>query len=388
MYEKNILEQNVCWGDFSLLEIFDWQSQVEINPLHLKKLKISNEEKYPFYGQATINNGIITHCELQESVLNNVDGKPTILIHSNNQNTIYLETPFYLKDGHGATSVLQSNSLNKLNALFIMTSIKKVISERFSYNAKATKIGLKNTIVKLPVLSDGSLNYHYMETYIIQIQKNYIKSLENNRSILLRTYLTAAELSKYDLNDNDREVLALKPLWNEFTLSDLFDNIQQGARLKKLDQLEGNLPFVMAGTTNTGIVKFVGNKEIRRFPKNSITVDIFGNVFYRAYEYGAGDDTGVYWSEKITFSKEVMLYFCTALEVALRGKFSYGKKLRSSQSHSIKLKLPITSNGLLDLQYMESYIKAKQKFSIANVVCELDLEIGATKCIVYSKTDM
>lgn len=58
-------------------------------------------------------------------VLNNKDGKPTILIHSNNQNIVYLETPFYLKDGHGATSVLQSNMLNGKNALYIITCIKK-----------------------------------------------------------------------------------------------------------------------------------------------------------------------------------------------------------------------------------------------------------------------
>ena len=56
-------------------------------------------------------------------MLNNKEGKPTILIHSNNQNVIYLETPFYLKDGHGATSVLQSERLNEKNALYIITCI-------------------------------------------------------------------------------------------------------------------------------------------------------------------------------------------------------------------------------------------------------------------------
>ena len=68
-----------------------------------------------------------------------------ITYSSNNQNTVYLETPFYLKDGHGATSVLQSEKLNKLNALYFMSSIKKVILSKYSYNAKATKIELKNT---------------------------------------------------------------------------------------------------------------------------------------------------------------------------------------------------------------------------------------------------
>jgi len=175
--DKHILKNETKWAEFKLSDIFDWQSQVEINPLHLEKIKISNKEKYPFYGQATANNGIITHCELKEEVLNNKMGKPTILIHSNNQNVVFVETPFYLKDGHGATSVLQAIFLNKLNALFIMSSIKKVILERFSYNAKATKIGLKNTIIQLPVTDGGTPNFTYMEAYVKAQQKLIIASV-------------------------------------------------------------------------------------------------------------------------------------------------------------------------------------------------------------------
>ena len=169
--DMKVLAHKPRWEKFCLSDIFKWQKQKEINPLHLDNLKISNKKLYPFYGQATLNNGIITYCELWNDVLNNANGKPTILIHSNNQNTVYLETPFYLKDGHGATSVLQADFLNKLNALYIITTIKKVISKRFSYNAKATKIGLKNTVIQLPVTSEGVLDFSYMESYIKVQQK-------------------------------------------------------------------------------------------------------------------------------------------------------------------------------------------------------------------------
>ena len=105
----------VTWGEFKIEDVLVWQkSIIELNPLHLSSLTISDEKKYPFYGQATTNNGIIEYRHLKESVLNNPLGKPTILVHSNNQNTVYLETPFYLKDGHGATSVLQSENLDKM----------------------------------------------------------------------------------------------------------------------------------------------------------------------------------------------------------------------------------------------------------------------------------
>ena len=167
---------NIEWKMFRMEDVLEWQPQKEIDPLKLDKLKDKNQKLYPFYGQATLNNGIISYNQLVEEVLNNKEGKPTILIHSNNQNTIYLETPFYLKDGHGATSVLQSKKLNKLNALYFMSSIKKVILSKYSYNAKATKIELKNTLISLPSLQGIPL-YAYMEVFIRAVQKLVIKDV-------------------------------------------------------------------------------------------------------------------------------------------------------------------------------------------------------------------
>lgn len=56
---------------FKLSEIFKWQSQKEIDPLKIDELTIKNSIKYPFYGQATSNNGIISYESLDEKVLNN-----------------------------------------------------------------------------------------------------------------------------------------------------------------------------------------------------------------------------------------------------------------------------------------------------------------------------
>ena len=176
--EEKALKEFESWEfeEFRIEDVLDWQPQKEIDPLKLEKLKDINQKLYPFYGQATINNGIISYNQLVDEVLNNKEGKSTILIHSNNQNTVYLETPFYLKDGHGATSVLQSEKLNKLNALYFMSSIKKVILSKYSYNAKATKIELKNTLISLPS-SQGVPLYAYMEVFIKAVQKLVIKEV-------------------------------------------------------------------------------------------------------------------------------------------------------------------------------------------------------------------
>jgi hypothetical protein len=169
---------SAIWATFKIEDVLVWQKNIsELNPLYLDALTVSDEKKYPFYGQATSNNGIIKYRHLKDDVLNNPLGKPTILIHSNNQNTVYLDTPFYLKDGHGATSVLQSENLNKITAQFLMGSIKKVILQKYTYNSKATKIELKNTEINLPVKSDNTPDYDYMTLFISAMQKIVIKNV-------------------------------------------------------------------------------------------------------------------------------------------------------------------------------------------------------------------
>ena len=182
-----IAKENVQYRDYRLEDVLRWQPQKEIDPLKINTLKIDNSKKYPFYGQATINNGIISYLNLTKKVLNNMNGKPTILIHSNNQNVVYLETPFYLKDGHGATSVLQSEFLNEKRALYIISSIKKVITKKFSYNEKATKIALKNTCIKLPINKKNEIDYDYMEKYITVQQKLAIKNVVDWRNKQINT---------------------------------------------------------------------------------------------------------------------------------------------------------------------------------------------------------
>lgn len=137
----------------------------------------------------------------------------------------------------------------------------------------------------------------------------------------------------------------------------------------------------MAGTTNVGVVNYISN-PVASFPKNSITVDIFGNVFYRAYDFGAGDDTGVYWNSEKEYSKEAMLFFAISMERSLLGKFSFGKKLRSSQSLDFKLKLPI-KDGKIYFEFMESFIAELE----AERIAELEAYLLVTGLKDYTLTE-
>lgn len=257
--------------------------------------------------------------------------------------------------------------------------IYKSLCQKYSWGNSISKAKIQDDIITLPITTNGLINFEFMESFIAE--------LEEERVAELSAYLTVSGLDNYELSS--KETVIIEKLKNkqipfaEFEFIEVFNNIKQGRRLKKDDQLPGSIPFVMSGTTNTGVVGYISN-PVAEFPKNSITIDIFGNSFYRNYDFGAGDDTGVYWSTENHYSKTSMLFFTTAMKRALRGKYSYGEKLRSSQSLHFKMQLP-TKDNTPDYDTMETLISAVQKLVIKDVVIYADRKIQKIKEVTKSE---
>lgn len=269
--------------------------------------------------------------------------------------------------------------------LFFSTLLNKQKKKLLSVLVRNIDDTFNKTKVILPLTKNREIDFDFMESFIAELEKERIEELEEERIAELSAYLRVSGLDNYELSDKELEKLHTFKIMNfgEFTYESIFNKIAQGRRLKKYDQIAGNIPFVMAGVTNNGVANYVSN-PVASFPKNSITIDIFGNAFYRNFDFGAGDDTGVYWNDKIQFSKEVMLYLTAAMEKSIKGKFSYGKKLRSSQSLNFKMTLP-TKNGKPDFETMELLISAIQKLVIKDVVLYADKKIEATKTVVSAE---
>ena len=287
--------------------------------------------------------------------------------------------------GQFVRKIIPKFDLTESSILFFSTILnqqKKVLLSVLVRNVDETFNNLK---VQLP-LKEKSLDFSNpcdnIKNIDFDFMESFIRELEEERIRELNAYLLATELKDYALSAEEEKALeAFKTVqWGEFEFKQIFNNIKQGRRLKKEDQKEGTIPFVMSGTTNTGVVGYISN-PVASFPSNSITVDIFGNTFYRNFDFGAGDDTGVYWNDKENYSKDEMLFFTAAMGKSLFGKFDYGNKLRSSQSFDIKMQLP-TKNNKPDYATMETFIKAVEKLVIKDVVLYADSKIKATKNVV------
>lgn len=267
---------------------------------------------------------------------------------------------------------------SKETMLFFSISMRKSLLGKFSFGNKLRSSQSLNFKMKVPI-KNSKIDFDFMESFIAELEAERIAELE--------AYLLVSGLKNYTLTAEEENVLeefengVIK--FGDFTYNSIFNKIVQGRRLKKNDQISGSIPFVMAGVVNSGVVGYISN-PVASFPKNSITIDIFGNTFYRDYDFGAGDDTGVYWNSNIEYSKEMMLFFAASMAKSMYGKFDFGNKLRSSKSSSLKMKLPIL-NGSPNYTIIEIFISAIQKIVIKELVLYADSKIDATRKVVTSK---
>ena len=350
--------KNVKWGEFILEEIFDSSN----GNFDIQKEHINGKGNYVITAGFT-NNGILGKTDVEAKIFENktitIDMFGAVFFRQfkykmvTHARVFSLKTKFKITDNQG---LFLANSLHFLN-------------KKFGYENMCSWSKIKSDKIQLPT-KNGKIDFEFMDNFIQELETERIKNVEQ--------YLVQTGLKDYKLTIDEENVLNDFTKGNvkfgDFTYKNIFNNIIQGRRLKKKKKKSGNIPFVMAGITNTGVVNYISN-PIASFPKNSITIDIFGNTFYRNYDFGAGDDTGVYFNEEKEYSKESMLFFTTSMKKSISGKFDFGNKLRSSQSLNFNMKLPLKDKKP-DFVIMETFISAIQKLVIKDVVLYVNKKIN------------
>ena len=370
--------KNVKWGEFRVVDIFDVKNTHNI----LSTEVVADSGNTPYLCASAVNNGVSSYISYKTDL---IEKGNCIFIGGKTFVVSYQKDDFYSNDSHNLALYLKTEKRSKSIQIFLASCIYQNLHNKYSWGNSISWKKIQDDIILLP-LKENALAFSNpcdnIKNIDFDFMESFIRELEEERIRELNAYLLATGLKDYTLSPEEENALeAFKTVqWGEFEFKQIFNNIKQGRRLKKEDQKEGTIPFVMSGTTNTGVVGYISN-PVASFPSNSITVDIFGNTFYRNFDFGAGDDTGVYWNDKENYSKDEMLFFTAAMGKSLFGKFDYGNKLRSSQSFDIKMQLP-TKNNKPDYATMETFIKAVEKLVIKDVVLYADSKIKATENVV------
>lgn len=344
-------------------------------------------------------------------------------------NAFYRDEEYKITTHARVFALLPKFTMTKEIGLYI-SACMKYFQKKFSYSNMCSWKKICDLTLILPVQvnetgkpiidsnkqfdSNGYFpDWNYMQDYIEKLEQEHISELEME----LNAYLKATSLNDYELTEDDKRILASKlrnedgkesvkesePLpeggwWKEgreFIFSDLFTSQTGDTDIQKKDINGKGCYVVSAGLSNHGIIGKT-DREAKVIDKNTITVDMFGNAFYRDTEYKMVTHARVFaLSPKFEMTESSGLYMTSCMSY-LTKKFAYSNMCSWNKIQDFPLCLPIQTDDsgkpvidagktyspkgyIPDWDYMEKYIKATEKEIIKEVVLYKDKVIEKAK---------
>ena len=361
--------------------------------------------KYPYVARGSSNNGIRGYITEDVQYLSPAKS----LSFGQDTATVFYQPDAYFTGDKIKVMVLRNHELNDKLAQYFITVITKAFSTfawgQSSFNEKI----LKATKIVLPVAESPDPDHEYtIDDIDFEYMQERIAELEQERIAELDAYLAASGLDDYELTDEDKEILSLSPesapdkvgtsevdfgngqKFKKLRIGDIFSWMNGNVDLKKEHVNGRGYPLISSGLANMGIIGRT-DAEARIIPADTITVDMFGNAFYRDFEYKEVTHARVFTLVPNGFhlNRKTGLYIVSSLSF-LSKEFSYNNMCSYAKIESEKVILPVIESSDpnheytaddIDFGYMERYIRAIEKLAIADVVKYKDKLIETTKQI-------
>lgn len=331
------------WVDYVVSDLFNISIAKSVDKSNVKKL--INGVNY--ITRQSNNNGLEYKVESIEHLMNSGNCITISMVGANKG------TSFYQKDDFLSSQnmlILRNPNITKNVGLFLIPCLEKIYRISSDYNA-IKKTDTEKTSIKLPSIFDENKNsfipdWDYMEKFLSKLEYDLnIKNIKNkikNIDCCIKKYI--------DLKS-----------WKEYFIEDLFDSESgdfdiQGFHIGKKGEF-----VVSSGIANNGIN---GRTEIyaKIFDENTITVDMFGNTFYRYYKYKMVTHGRVFsLNLKKDINRNCVFYLSVILNNILPILYGYNNMCSWNKIKNEKILLPskfnIDSNKYEpDWEYMESYI--------------------------------
>lgn len=224
---------------------------------------------------------------------------------------------------------------------FVTVFRERALAVGFDYGNKFRRDIAANLFVKLPSTTNGAPDWAYMESYMANLETKVADSLT------LLQAVKDAEKKKVDTRE-----------WGEFRVGELFDAALSKDDIQPKVIVEGNTPLVSSGKENNGIIAFIDNKNARLWEANTLTVDMFGKVFYQEQPYYAVSHGRVnILMPRMPMTKHSMQFIGCAIERVTTDKYAFSEMCTGTKLLKDVIMLPKGKTGQPDWAYMEEYMR-------------------------------
>lgn len=340
-------EEEIEYGEFRLGELFEVFKMKGVNQ---DVLKDGND--FLYITRTSLNNGIHSRTGKLGTSIRCADAG-TYSLGLLNMDFFLQDEPWYA--GQFVREIRPSAEYSRKIMIYFLVILQKHREYFSRYLVREFDVKFSDKVIFLPIDVHGNIHWSYMKSLIHHYELQYVSQIQQytEQELRITARVLGVDFEEFVRNDEPIELPDLEQVEvGEFKLKDLFE-VSRGTRLKKVDRVPGKFPLITAGGQNQGLSEYIKeNKEL--FSKNTLTIDMFGNCFFRSYEFFADDNILVLKNENL--SKDALLYITGALKY-LTKKYNYTKQYRLGSFNETVVLLPITKDGTPDWNFMETYVR-------------------------------
>ena len=371
------------WGKFVAKDLF---GPSQLGKYHNPKTLYESDNGYEFICASVMNNGI--NKSMPKVNGENLSLTPPNIIAWGKQSPFftYHENPCVTSQG---MYFIEINNLTRSQIHFVITVLNKLTT---GYNYTNCLIGKKFDELSVPLplkpdtdpsnYTEDDIDWSYIESTIRELEESTIRELD--------AYLKETGLDDYTLTDDEREVLEREPVFKEFEVGELFDGVSGDTDIKKAHLDGQGYPVITAGVDNLGVAGY-SSVTAKILPANTLTVDMFGNCYFRPFEYKMVTHARVFslCLKDGQLTPETGMFICTMLQW-LRSKYNYSNMCSYNKIKNETIQLPVKpgtdevdyAQDDIDWDYMAIYARIIEKQVIADVVDYKNEVITMTKDLV------
>ena len=293
--------------------------------------------------------------------------------------------------------------------LYLTTVLYKALATKYDWHYKAGWNRVQEEKILLPIQTDENnnpiideTNLYHEEGFIPdwKYMEKRVAELEELRVAELAAYLEETGLIDYILTEQEEKLLLAEPEMAKFKLSDLFESFNGDTDLQKTHMNGLGYDVVSSGRENHGIIGKT-DVEAKIFNADTITIDMFGNCYYRDSQYKMVTHARVFsLSPLFEGLNNVNGQYIVSQFQHLPVIYNYSNMCSWKKIKNDTISLPIQTDEynnpvidqdktyhpegyIPDWDFMERYIRAIEKVVIADVVKYKDEVITKTKEVIH-----
>lgn len=234
--------------------------------------------------------------------------------------------------------------------LFYYYFQKNFLKEAQKYNAKTSVDSVRKSMIadmyvpKIEMSEQIKIgNFFSKLDRQIELEEQKLKKLEEQKKGYMQK-IFSQELQFRDKITNNFDN------WSEFKIKDIFSKIESGNRLPKNNLLDGDIPYVIAQTTNNGVymniskdtLDYHGN-NLKKFKKGSITISIDNPdaMFIQAHDFVTSNVMRVLYNENLSIEAHTFILYSLR---KLTQTYNWSVKFSGPIIMDSKIKLPVKLN--------------------------------------------